>query len=234
MIKNELDLFDELRAIAQLGLNYAKDPFDLERYHRLMDIVAQFYAPVSGLEPGLIKSRFARELGYITPKIGVQGVLFEPGGRAHPDGGASTDGGADVDKAECAGRILLEKRKDDGCWGLPSGWVETGERPDRALVREFREEAGLDVVPERIIGFYTRLPGEYAQPHTSVHILYVCKYVGGSVVKSHESLEMEYRDPRGIPQQEWHKDHWWQAEAALAARSGRSARWLEVDPNNHI
>jgi len=34
--KNYLDMLDELRAIAQLGINYTKDPFELERYNRLL------------------------------------------------------------------------------------------------------------------------------------------------------------------------------------------------------
>ncbi|HET6256610.1 MAG TPA: NUDIX hydrolase N-terminal domain-containing protein [Puia sp.] len=194
--KNLFDLLDQIRSIAQLGINYSKDPYDLERYHRLMDLACTEYAGITGLEPASIRERFSRELGYITPKLGVQGALF------------------DAD-----GRLLLEQRKDDALWGLPSGWVEAGEGPETALVREFQEEAGLEVVPVKVIGFYTRLAGEHQQPHSSVHILYLCRCLGGSLRKSHESLEMVFADPAGIRQ--WHKDHGVQAEAALQYR-GRS------------
>jgi 8-oxo-dGTP pyrophosphatase MutT (NUDIX family) len=186
-------LLDQLRAIAQLGINYSKDPYDLERYHRLMELACSEYAELTGLEPGLIRERFSRELGYITPKLGVQGALF--------------DG---------EGRLLLEQRKDDALWGLPSGWVEAGEGPETAIVREFQEEAGLQVKPVKVIGFYTRLPGEYHQPHSSVHILYLCHCLGGKLRKSHESLDMVYTDPAVI--RHWHKDHRVQAEAALQFR----------------
>jgi 8-oxo-dGTP pyrophosphatase MutT (NUDIX family) len=114
------------------------------------------------------------------------------------------------------GRLLLEQRKDDALWGLPSGWVEAGEGPETALVREFQEEAGLAVEPVKVIGFYTRLPGEYHQPHSSVHILYLCRLLNGSLRKSHESLDMVYSDPAVI--RHWHKDHRAQAEAALQYR----------------
>jgi 8-oxo-dGTP pyrophosphatase MutT (NUDIX family) len=186
-------LLDQLRAIAQLGINYSKDPYDLERYHRLMELACSEYAELTGLEPGLIRERFSRELGYITPKLGVQGALFD-----------------------AEGRLLLEQRKDDALWGLPSGWVEAGEGPETAIVREFQEEAGLQVEPVKVIGFYTRLPGEYHQPHSSVHILYLCRCLGGDLRKSHESLDMVYTDPAVI--RHWHKDHRVQAEAALQFR----------------
>ncbi|WP_276260793.1 NUDIX domain-containing protein [Haloglomus litoreum] len=43
------------------------------------------------------------------------------------------------------GRVLLVR--EDGLWALPGGEVEAGERHDEALVRELREETGLDVTP---------------------------------------------------------------------------------------
>ena len=41
------------------------------------------------------------------------------------------------------GRILLQRRTDDGTWGLPGGLMEIGEAPEEAVVRETREEMGL-------------------------------------------------------------------------------------------
>jgi hypothetical protein len=95
------------------------------RYNRLLDLAAAEYAPNrlaadrSILRWSLarnIRQRFTKELGYITPKIGVQGALFN-----------------------AEGKILLEQRVDDALWGLPAGWVEAGERPETAVVREFRK-----------------------------------------------------------------------------------------------
>ncbi|HTR28204.1 MAG TPA: NUDIX hydrolase N-terminal domain-containing protein [Puia sp.] len=190
---NLLDLLDQIRSIAQLGLNYTKDPYDIERYRRLLHLASAEYADLTGLDAGNIRERFARELGYITPKIGVQGALFDS-----------------------SGMLLLEQRKDDALWGLPSGWVEAGEAPETALVREFMEETGLRIEPVKVIGFYTRLPGEYIQPHSTVHILYLCRCLGGVLRKSHESLDMVFTDPSAI--RDWHKDHREQAEAALVHR----------------
>ena len=53
------------------------------------------------------------------------------------------------------GRVLLARRADNGLWGLPSGHVEPGETVEEAVVREVREETGLRVEVERLIGIYS-------------------------------------------------------------------------------
>jgi 8-oxo-dGTP pyrophosphatase MutT (NUDIX family) len=187
---NLLGLLEEITAIAQLGLNYSKDPYDRGRYSRLLELAAGEYADFTGFSTDSIRQRFTRELGYITPKIGVQGALFN-----------------------AEGKILLEQRVDDALWGLPAGWVEAEERPETAIAREFHEETGFIVEPIAILGFNSRLPGDFGQPHTSVHILYLCKCLGGQLQISHESLQMTFLDPSTV--KEWHMDHGLQAEKAV-------------------
>ncbi|WP_183576668.1 NUDIX hydrolase N-terminal domain-containing protein [Mucilaginibacter sp. X5P1] len=187
--KNYLDLLDELRSIAQLGLNYSKNHHDIENYNRLLQLAADNYSDITGLSSDEIKNRFKQELGYVTPKVGVNGALFNE-----------------------QGQLLLELRSDDLLWGMPGGWVDIGESPDTAIKREFMEEANLVVEPMGIIKFYTRLPGEFSQPHTSVHIVYYCKYISGDLKKSYESLELNYMDHTKITN--WHKDHGLQAQDA--------------------
>jgi ADP-ribose pyrophosphatase YjhB (NUDIX family) len=54
----------------------------------------------------------------------------------------------------CSGKILLEKRKNDpgkGKWSIPGGLVELGENVEQTVIREVKEETGLDVEkPEHI------------------------------------------------------------------------------------
>ena len=190
MKKNYLDFLDELRSRAQLGINYSRSPYDLENYNALLQLAADGYSEITGLPSEEIRERFKKELGYITPKVGVNGALFNE-----------------------EGKILLEHRSDDLLWGLPGGWVDVCEGPEDAVKREFMEEANLIVEPIHIIKFITRLPHDFNQPHTSVHILYLCKYVSGELKKSHESLELKYLDHKFI--KDWHKDHGiWAEEAA--------------------
>jgi ADP-ribose pyrophosphatase YjhB (NUDIX family) len=61
-----------------------------------------------------------------------------------------------------AGRLLLIRRGHDphrGLWSLPGGRIEAGESPEQAVVREVREETGLEVVPGRPVG-RVRIPGD--------------------------------------------------------------------------
>lgn len=54
----------------------------------------------------------------------------------------------------CDGKILLEKRKGEpgkGKWSVPGGLVELGERAEDAVVREVKEETGLDVANPALI-----------------------------------------------------------------------------------
>ncbi|MEY4518837.1 MAG: hypothetical protein RLZZ499_1436 [Cyanobacteriota bacterium] len=60
-----LKLLEEIRAIAQLGLNYSNDVYDRERYQRLLDLASSKYACLSDLPPQVISDRFRTELGYI-------------------------------------------------------------------------------------------------------------------------------------------------------------------------
>ena len=93
--KKILSLLDELRSIAQLGLNYSKDNYDRERYERLVELASHEYEALSGIPAGEIEKRFRKELGYITPKVGVSASIFD-------------------DK----GYQLLVKRTDDFSWCL--------------------------------------------------------------------------------------------------------------------
>jgi 8-oxo-dGTP pyrophosphatase MutT (NUDIX family) len=52
------------------------------------------------------------------------------------------------------GRILLQRRADDGRWNLPAGAIDPGESPDEAVVREVLEETGLEVSPVRVAGVF--------------------------------------------------------------------------------
>jgi ADP-ribose pyrophosphatase YjhB (NUDIX family) len=85
------------------------------------------------------------------------------------------------------GRVLLARNSGasefPGLWGLPGGGVEQGEHPDDAVVREFREETGLDV---RVLGLHevtadvSRLPSSGDLEHTD-RIVYDVVPSGGDL-----------------------------------------------------
>jgi ADP-ribose pyrophosphatase YjhB (NUDIX family) len=63
---------------------------------------------------------------------------------------------------DASGRLLLIRRghaPHRGLWSLPGGRIEAGESPDQAVVREVREETGLEVRPGKPVG-RVRIPGD--------------------------------------------------------------------------
>lgn len=53
------------------------------------------------------------------------------------------------------GRVLLTRREDFDVWCLPGGQVDAGESLAEAARREVREETGLEVRIERLVGMYS-------------------------------------------------------------------------------
>ncbi len=189
MNKQVIRILDEFRAIAQLGLNYSKDIYDIERYNRMLAIITREYSDIVDIDEVELADRFSKELGYITPKVGVNGILMKDN------------------------KVLLENRADKTGWGVIGGWAEVGESPEESLQREFYEETGLTVEVGQVLHVFTQRPGDYGYPCSSYHILYACKYISGDLKRSHESIELEYKDYKTIDK--WHRDHLHMVEKVL-------------------
>ncbi|MFD1512640.1 NUDIX hydrolase [Halomarina rubra] len=174
-------LFDELRTLAQNGRRYAEDPWEEERWERVLTLTSEYYGEAFDLPADEVRDRFADEVGHVTTKVGAIAVVTDDDGR-----------------------LLLQHRADDGTWGIPGGWVDPGESPTEAVVREAREETGLVVEAVESLGVFTRRPGAHG-PHGQLQLPYRCRVVGGDVDPSHESLAVAYRDPETV--EDWHADH---------------------------
>jgi 8-oxo-dGTP pyrophosphatase MutT (NUDIX family) len=105
---------------------------------------------------------------------------------------------------DAAGHVLLQRRSDDGQWGLPGGAMEPGEEPAQTLVREIREETALEVVPERIVGVYGGPDFRVRYPNGDeaaiLSITFACRPIAGEArVNDDESLEIRYFPPDALP-----------------------------------
>jgi 8-oxo-dGTP diphosphatase len=92
------------------------------------------------------------------------------------------------------GRILLFKhtyRKFE--WGLPAGGLEYNEQPDKAIVREFFEETGMQIEAEKL------LLAESSKEDHNISLIYLCKIVNGTFKESSEISEMKYFDVNDLP-----------------------------------
>ena len=93
------------------------------------------------------------------------------------------------------GEVLLQRRGDSKKWGFPGGAVELGETPQMAAVREVKEETGLDVEVDNLIGIYTDCNMEYpnGDKAQSICIVFELKVTGGALCcDKEETLELKY------------------------------------------
>ena len=180
---NIIGLLEEIRAIAQIGLHYAKDPHDLERYERWFDLSVAEYSKMGGFSEEEVKERLRKDLGQITPKVTACSGIFND----HGD-------------------MLLIKRSDDGKWSIPGGYSEVYETSAETAVRETREETGLEVKAESLIDVFHRFAGAYGNVHTIYTLMYYCTVQGGQPSPTAEAVEVGYWDHRKIPREEWHRD----------------------------
>jgi ADP-ribose pyrophosphatase YjhB (NUDIX family) len=103
------------------------------------------------------------------------------------------------------GHVLLQRRSDNGLWGLPGGGVEIGESVSTAIVREVQEETGLTVMIERLVGVYSDPRFQvvrYADGNVVHYIntLFVCRIVGGTLQTCEETLDLQFFDPAHLPE----------------------------------
>jgi ADP-ribose pyrophosphatase YjhB (NUDIX family) len=158
-----LDWARRLSALAQSGLEFAENPYDIERYTAIRAIAAEMIAHGAGSDADRVLDLLAGDVGYATPKVDVRGVVFR------------------------GGKILLVQERSDGLWTLPGGWADVGDSPADAVVREVREESGFETRATKLLALLDR--NRHGHPPHVNHIYKVflrCEIVGGSPTTSHE------------------------------------------------
>lgn len=100
------------------------------------------------------------------------------------------------------GDILLQKRKDKNIWGLPGGAIELGESLELAVKREVKEETGIDVSVDKLIGVYSNYFDEYpnGDKAQTITTLFQLNIVGGELsCEDEETIELKYFSLDNIP-----------------------------------
>lgn len=91
------------------------------------------------------------------------------------------------------GQVLLSHRRDMDAWNLPGGGMEPGELPDACVLREIREETGLEAEVDFLVGVYGK-PGR-----NEIIFSFVCRVTGGVLSETNESDANAYYAPEALP-----------------------------------
>ena len=157
----------ELQSLAQAGLAYGKDKFDIERFERIREISA---------EMGAVKNLLCNEVGYQTPKIDTRAAIFENN------------------------KILLIQESNRK-WALPGGWADVHLSVKENVLKEVKEEAGIEASAEMIVALLdvTKNQGETI-PYGITKIFVLCEYVSGKFEKNIETIDSRYFGINELPE----------------------------------
>jgi ADP-ribose pyrophosphatase YjhB (NUDIX family) len=172
-----LDWMQRLQALAQTGLNYAGNLFDVERYKQVREIAAEMAAHHSDADVDALRALFAGEVGHATPKVDVRGVVFR-------------------DDA-----VLLVRERSEGLWTLPGGWADVGESAGEAVVRETWEESGYRTRAVKLLALYDR--NRHPHPPYPFHaykLFFQCELLGGEPVTSVETDGIDFFRENELPE----------------------------------
>ena len=166
----------ELKAIAQIGLTFTRDPFDRERYERIRELSAALIAQGSGHDIRSLLEAFRAEAGYATPKVDVRAAVF-------------------ADR-----RVLLVREVSDGFWTLPGGWADVNESPSMSAVREVVEESGFEARAVKLAAVYDYRKRNRPQHLDSIYkLFFICELTGGSARPSIETSEVAFFARHELP-----------------------------------
>ncbi|ASQ91735.1 hypothetical protein CHL67_09110 [Prosthecochloris sp. GSB1] len=171
------DLIREIRALAQTGLHYTKDPYDKERFERLLEISAALYSRTSSADPETIEKFFIPEKGYATPKVDLRACAIRDD------------------------RVLLVRERSNGKWTLPGGWADQNESPKEGVVREVFEESGFEI---EVVSLYAlkdrdRHPYSPKYPVSLYKLFYTAEVTGGEPRDNIEISDIDFFDIDDLP-----------------------------------
>lgn len=167
-----------IQAIAQSGLLYTGNPFDVERYQKLSQIAVEMMIDGTSANAQAVQVVFDDQCGYTTPKLDIRGVVFKD------------------EKL-----LFVRELADGGRWTLPGGWVDINEPPGMAVEREVLEEAGMLVKARKVLALYDRnLHGHPASIFHSYKIFMLCELIGNATASELETSDPTFFAQADIPE----------------------------------
>lgn len=171
-----LDWAKQLQSLAQAGLAYSKDIYDVERFELIRNISVEMLSQQTGMEMTVIKDLFASETGYATPKVDIRAVIFKDN------------------------KILMVKENSDGSWALPGGWADIGLTPSEVAVKEVKEESGFDVKAVKLLAVMDMKCHPHPPSPFHIYKMFIqCEIIGGQPMKGVETSAVEFFAENKLP-----------------------------------
>ncbi len=178
MITTELfEMAKRIQAIAQIGLTYNTNGYDLERYSELEGISHRMLHLLTDTPVEKIRDFYLNNKEYPTPKTDVRAVVFN---EQH--------------------QILMVREIVDGKWSLPGGWADIGHTPREVAVKEAFEETGFIVSPKRLLAVLDKKMHAHPPQLEYVYKIFIgCVIESGSLVQAHDMHEAGFFSRHDIP-----------------------------------
>lgn len=171
-----LSYIQRIRALAQNGLAYSPNKYDIDRYEELQQLSEAMLADLTGISVERIADIFKDEKGYATPKVDVRGVIFKDNG------------------------ILMVREKIDDCWSLPGGWADIGFTPGEIAVKEVREESGFVVEPVKLLAVLDKRCHDHPPALEYTYKIFIlCNIIGGGAVPGMETSDVAFFERDKLP-----------------------------------
>ncbi|WP_409292474.1 NUDIX hydrolase [Peribacillus sp. SCS-37] len=166
----------QLQSIAQAGLTYSKDVYDLERFESIRNISVDMMTQQTDVNYEVIKGLFANETGYATPKVDIRAVVFRDN------------------------KILMVRENTDGGWSLPGGWGDIGLTPGEVAVKETKEESGFDVRASKLIAVMDKKCHSHPPSPYHVYKIFIqCEIIGGQPKEGIETSAVQFFAESDLP-----------------------------------
>ncbi len=171
-----LEWATRLQSIAQAGLTFGENQYDLDRYQEIRDLSVEILHEYTDISYEKIKDLFASETGYQTPKVDIRASVFKND------------------------RILMVREKIDGSWSLPGGWADVNSSVGESAARECLEEAGAEVRPKRIIAIQlANKHFNFLYPFTIYKVFVECELISNNFSENTETMEAGFFSIDSLP-----------------------------------
>ena len=166
-----------LLSIADLGLLYHNNEFDKERYEELRSISLRMLSSFSNQSTDELDTLLPVAKDYPTVKVDIRALILSP------------------DK-----KVLLVKESMDGKWSLPGGWADVGYSPKETILKEIKEETGLDAEVKHLLAVFDKHKHDHpAEPYYVFKIAFYCEATSTTLQKGFDVLDLGYFHINELP-----------------------------------